>query len=142
MVVTWTAYKGRKLGESYQNLFPHSPCLERDIRYMDSLVGPYPAFAAVYKERAPINAVDRISCPLVLFHGAEDKSRLAMKFRQLVVYNTTKDMARLGEESRLSCIYLKGCRCWWRVETVQTWGLRLTAGLHYYNLPQIQLGFI
>jgi len=44
-----------------------------ESRYTDGLVGPYPAARDVYRARSPIHAVDRLSCPLILFHGSEDK---------------------------------------------------------------------
>jgi dipeptidyl aminopeptidase/acylaminoacyl peptidase len=44
-----------------------------EARCLDILVGPYPAMKALYEERSPIHAVDRLSCPLILFQGLEDK---------------------------------------------------------------------
>jgi dipeptidyl aminopeptidase/acylaminoacyl peptidase len=43
-----------------------------ESRYLDSLVGPYPERADLYRERSPIHHVDRLSCPIVLFQGTED----------------------------------------------------------------------
>jgi len=44
-----------------------------ESRYFDSLLGPYPAKRDVYRARSPIHFVDRLSCPLILFQGLEDK---------------------------------------------------------------------
>jgi len=44
-----------------------------ESRYLDGLVAPYPAGKAVYAERSPLNHVDKISCPIILFQGTEDK---------------------------------------------------------------------
>ena len=44
-----------------------------ESRYLDGLVGPYPEMKSVYDERAPINAVDQLSCPILLLQGDEDK---------------------------------------------------------------------
>ena len=44
-----------------------------ESRYMETLVGPYPAAADVYKARSPIHFVDDLSCPLILFQGLDDK---------------------------------------------------------------------
>jgi dienelactone hydrolase len=44
-----------------------------ESRCLDILVGPYPAMKDVYRERSPIHHVDRLSCPLILFQGLEDK---------------------------------------------------------------------
>jgi dipeptidyl aminopeptidase/acylaminoacyl peptidase len=44
-----------------------------ESRYLDRLVGPYPARRDVYRARSPIHFVDRLSCPLILFQGLEDQ---------------------------------------------------------------------
>jgi dipeptidyl aminopeptidase/acylaminoacyl peptidase len=44
-----------------------------ESRYLDSLIGPYPEKAEVYKERSPITAVDRLSVPIIFFQGDEDE---------------------------------------------------------------------
>ena len=44
-----------------------------EARYNDSLIGPYPEAKAVYRERSPIHFTDRLSCPIILFQGLEDK---------------------------------------------------------------------
>ncbi|HEY3110028.1 MAG TPA: prolyl oligopeptidase family serine peptidase, partial [Chloroflexota bacterium] len=44
-----------------------------ESRYLDRLIGPYPAARDVYLERSPIHHVDRLSSPCVFFQGLEDK---------------------------------------------------------------------
>ena len=44
-----------------------------EARYEESLVGPYPARKDLYRERSPIHFTDRLSCPLIIFQGLEDK---------------------------------------------------------------------
>jgi dipeptidyl aminopeptidase/acylaminoacyl peptidase len=44
-----------------------------ESRYLDKLVGPYPEAAATYRERSPIHFADRLSCPVILFQGLDDK---------------------------------------------------------------------
>ncbi len=44
-----------------------------ESRYMERLVGPYPAQRDLYESRSPIHFVDRIRAPLILFQGLEDK---------------------------------------------------------------------
>ena len=44
-----------------------------ESRYLDTLVGPYPAAQDVYYGRSPIHFVDRLACSLILFQGLEDK---------------------------------------------------------------------
>lgn len=44
-----------------------------EARYLDRMVGPYPAAAATYRERSPIHALDRIACPVLVLQGLDDK---------------------------------------------------------------------
>lgn len=44
-----------------------------ESRYLDWLVGPYPQDQPIYADRSPINHIDRLSVPIILFQGAEDK---------------------------------------------------------------------
>lgn len=44
-----------------------------ESRYSHGLLGPYPEAKAVYRERSPIHAIDRLACPLILLQGLEDK---------------------------------------------------------------------
>jgi len=43
-----------------------------ESRYLDNLVGPYPARRDLYLERSAIHYTDRLACPLILFQGADD----------------------------------------------------------------------
>jgi len=45
-----------------------------ESRYLDGLIGPLPQAEALYMERSPIHHIDRLSCPLIFFQGAEDKT--------------------------------------------------------------------
>ncbi|MBI1356572.1 MAG: prolyl oligopeptidase family serine peptidase [Acidobacteria bacterium] len=44
-----------------------------ESRYLDKLVGPYPADKAVYEERSPIRHVEGFNAPVIFFQGAEDR---------------------------------------------------------------------
>jgi dipeptidyl aminopeptidase/acylaminoacyl peptidase len=44
-----------------------------ESRYDQWLIGPYPAQQTVYRERSPINHVDRLAVPVIFFQGDEDK---------------------------------------------------------------------
>lgn len=45
-----------------------------ESRYLDKLIGPLPQAEALYRERSPINHVDRLSCPVIFFQGEDDKT--------------------------------------------------------------------
>jgi dipeptidyl aminopeptidase/acylaminoacyl peptidase len=44
-----------------------------ESRYEDGLVGPYPAAVELYRQRSPVHFSDRLSCPVILLQGLEDK---------------------------------------------------------------------
>ncbi len=44
-----------------------------ESRYLDSLIGPYPERAELYRERSPINHAERLRAPVILFQGLEDE---------------------------------------------------------------------
>jgi dipeptidyl aminopeptidase/acylaminoacyl peptidase len=44
-----------------------------ESRYLDGLIGAYPAEAELYRSRSPIHAVEQLSCPVIFFQGDEDK---------------------------------------------------------------------
>ncbi len=44
-----------------------------ESRYLDRLIGPYPERRDLYVARSPIHFTDRLSCPMILFQGLEDK---------------------------------------------------------------------
>ena len=44
-----------------------------ESRYLDQLIGPYPERRDLYRERSPIHAADRLSCPIIFFQGLEDE---------------------------------------------------------------------
>jgi len=44
-----------------------------ESRYLDRLIGPYPERRDLYVERSPIHFTDRVSCPMIIFQGLEDK---------------------------------------------------------------------
>ena len=69
--------KAFKAGASYYGI-SDLEVLARDThkfesRYLERLVGPYPERRDLYLERSPIHFVDRLSCPMILFQGLEDR---------------------------------------------------------------------
>ena len=65
-------------GTSYFGLADLEPFASGDThkfesRYEHTLVGPYPESAELYRERSPINYVERISTPMLVLQGADDE---------------------------------------------------------------------
>jgi len=72
-----TSSKVFKAGASYYGV-SDLEALARDTHkleshYLDRLIGPYPARRDLYRERSPINFVERLSCPVIFFQGNEDR---------------------------------------------------------------------
>ncbi len=44
-----------------------------ESRYLDGLIGQYPAEHQIYQQRSPIHHADQLNCPLIFFQGDEDK---------------------------------------------------------------------
>ncbi len=44
-----------------------------ESRYLDSMIGKYPEDAELYKDRSPLTHADRLSSPLIIFQGLDDK---------------------------------------------------------------------
>jgi dipeptidyl aminopeptidase/acylaminoacyl peptidase len=43
-----------------------------ESRYLDKLVGPYPAAKDIYDARSPLNHLEGFAAPLIIFQGADD----------------------------------------------------------------------
>ncbi len=98
-----------------------------ESRYLDSLIGPYPAEKKLYEQRSPLNNVDKLKCPVIFFQGSEDlvvplnqaeKMYAALKNRgimtQLIVYEGEQHGFRKAHNIRDSlekelAFYLKAC---------------------------------
>lgn len=68
-----------------------------ESRYLDLLIGPYPEQAELYRERSPINHVDRLQVPVILFQGLEDR---------VVPPNQAEQMAAALERNGVPHAYL------------------------------------
>ena len=55
-----------------------------ESRYLDRLIGPYPERKDLYFERSPLNFTERISCPVLILQGAEDRIVPAAQAEQIV----------------------------------------------------------
>jgi dipeptidyl aminopeptidase/acylaminoacyl peptidase/uncharacterized protein (DUF2132 family) len=44
-----------------------------ESRYLDRLVGPYPAQRALYRQRSPVHHTERLASPMILLQGSEDR---------------------------------------------------------------------
>jgi dipeptidyl aminopeptidase/acylaminoacyl peptidase len=68
-----------------------------ESRYLERLIGPYPARRDLYVERSPIHFTDRLNCPMILFQGLEDK---------VVPPNQAEKMAGAVRAKKLPLAYL------------------------------------
>jgi dipeptidyl aminopeptidase/acylaminoacyl peptidase len=90
-----------KAGASYYGI-SDIEVLARDThkfesRYLDSLVGPYPAARDLYRARSPIHSAERLSSALILFQGLDDK---------VVPPNQSEMMAEAVRKKGLPVAYL------------------------------------
>ncbi len=90
-----------KAGASYYGI-SDIEVLARDThkfesRYLDSLIGPYPATRDLYIQRSPIHAASRLSSALILFQGLDDK---------VVPPNQSEMMAAAARRNGLAVAYL------------------------------------
>lgn len=44
-----------------------------ESRYLDSMIGPYPEVADLYRERSPVHHTERLSKPMLILQGLDDK---------------------------------------------------------------------
>jgi dipeptidyl aminopeptidase/acylaminoacyl peptidase len=68
-----------------------------ESRYLDTLIGPYPQRADVYRDRSAVNFADHLSCPVILFQGLEDK---------IVPPSQAEQFVAACEEKKLPYAYL------------------------------------
>lgn len=70
-----------------------------ESRYLDRLIGrPYVEGEPEYKERSPINHLDKLQAPMILFQGSEDK---------IVPPETSREMKQILDEKGLRCEYIE-----------------------------------
>jgi len=70
-----------------------------ESRYLDRLIGsPYTEGDPVYRERSPINHLDKLQAPMILFQGTQDK---------IVPPETSREMKRILDRKGLNCLYIE-----------------------------------
>lgn len=70
-----------------------------ESRYLDLLIGrPYTEGDPVYRDRSPINHLDRLQAPMILFQGADDR---------IVPPETSREMKRILDDKGLRCEYIE-----------------------------------
>ena len=63
-----------------------------ESRYLDGLIGPYPAARDVYYARSPIHFANQLSCPVILFQGLEDRVVPPSQAEEMVAALRAKDL--------------------------------------------------
>jgi dipeptidyl aminopeptidase/acylaminoacyl peptidase len=63
-----------------------------ESRYLERLVGPYPERRDLFIARSPIHAVERLSCPVILFQGLEDRVVLPNQSEMIVAALRAKEI--------------------------------------------------
>ncbi len=72
-------------------------CHKFEGRYTDNMVGPLPQSLDIYKQRSPIYHTDKLSCPILLLQGSDDK---------VVPPNQSQMLADALDEKRIPHAYL------------------------------------
>lgn len=60
-----------------------------ESRYLDRLIGKYPAEKAIYQERSPIYHIEQLNCPVIFFQGLKD--RVVPPNQAEMMFNAIKD---------------------------------------------------
>jgi dipeptidyl aminopeptidase/acylaminoacyl peptidase len=55
-----------------------------EARYLDSMIGPYPERAELYRERSPIHFAEQLERPMLLLQGLDDKIVLPAQAEMMV----------------------------------------------------------
>ena len=70
-----------------------------ESRYLDLIIGkPYTEGDPLYRDRSPINHLEKLQAPMILFQGADDK---------VVPPETSREMKRILDEKGLRCEYVE-----------------------------------
>ncbi|WP_049721251.1 dipeptidyl-peptidase 5 [Gilvimarinus polysaccharolyticus] len=64
-----------------------------ESRYLDSLVGPYPATKQRYLDRSPIQHIEQLNCPVIFLQGLKDKMVPPAQAEAMVAALTDKGIA-------------------------------------------------
>lgn len=74
-----------------------------ESHYLEQLIGPWPAARELYRERSPINHIDRIQAPVLMFQGLLDKvvppNQAETVFAHLKTNNPSSALVLLEDEA-------------------------------------------
>lgn len=74
-----------------------------ESHYLEQLIGPWPAARELYQQRSPINHIDRIRAPVLLFQGLLDKvvppNQAQSVFKLLKHNNPSSELVLLDDEA-------------------------------------------
>jgi len=73
-----------------------------ESRYLDQLIGPYPAAKHIYQQRSPVNHIDSITAAVLLLQGLEDKvvppNQAEMIYKKLLQKNPATRYLSFADE--------------------------------------------
>ncbi|WP_237056879.1 S9 family peptidase [Microbulbifer sediminum] len=95
-----------------------------ESRYLDKLVGPWPNAAEIYRARSPINHVEQLDCPVIVFQGMEDK---------VVPPNQAEAMVNALRQQGIPVAYITFAEEGHGFRAADTIKLALTAELEFYS---------
>jgi dipeptidyl aminopeptidase/acylaminoacyl peptidase len=99
-----------------------------EAHYLDSLIGPLPEAAALYRERSPLFAADRICDPIALFQGDVDQVVPKVQAEAMVA-----SLARRGVPHEYH-VYAGEGHGWRKAETIAHFYTTVEAFLRQYVL--------
>jgi dipeptidyl aminopeptidase/acylaminoacyl peptidase len=114
-----------------------------ESHYLETLVGPYPERADLYRDRSAVRFADHLSCPVILFQGLEDRVVPPSQAEEFVAACRASSMAfervrAFGARSRASSTFTRGSSASrlltrsspWRSITSSCWCRREDSNLH------------
>lgn len=99
-----------------------------EAHYLDSMLGPLPDAADLYRERSPIYAADKLRDPIIIFQGSEDKVVPPAQAEEIVASLRRRNIPHAYH------LYEGEGHGWRKPETIQAFYQACEAFLHQHVL--------